>query len=481
MTGDAFLDGPVLTFALLVSHVILLSALLHALVFTLQLGLAGWDLLKTPRVRKSNVLWQRFSESAPPIAIVVPAFNEGLNIVHTVRSLMSLEYPNYEIIVVNDGSTDGSLETLAAEFRLSQINRPYEQALKHEPIKGIYGSKTNNRLIVVDKFNGGKSDAQNAGVNLSRAPLFCIIDGDSILEVDALLRLVQPFIEDPDRMIAAGGTVRIANNCVIDKGRVEVIRTPRKLVPLFQVVEYLRSFLMARLAWSRIDTLMLISGAFGLFRRDVVMEVGGYHAGSLGEDLDMVVKLHKRMIEQKRDYKISFLSDPVCWTEAPEDLNTLSKQRRRWQRGAMECFFRYKSMFLNPRYGRIGMIGMPHIFLIDIAGPILEVLGYLLIPTFWFLGVLDTEYFLAWVALVFVFGIFVSVCSLVLEELGLRRFQRKRDLVILTVAAVLENFGYRQLNNIWRLRGLVQYATGDTSWGEMTRVGLGSQAVEKPK
>lgn len=472
MNVDSSYHEAFIVFVEIISAIILFSALVHAAVFTGQLAMAGWDLLHRPKIRRSNLLWQRFSESAPPVSIIVPAYNESLGIVQTVRSLMALEYPSYEIIIVNDGSTDDTLAQLNREFGLKPASRPHELALNHEPIRAVYRATTVDKLLVVDKQNGGKGDAQNAGINLARSPLFCILDGDSILEVDALLRVVQPFIEDPEKVVAVGGTIRVANNCVIDGGRVETIKLPKKLLALFQVVEYLRSFLMARLAWSRIDTLMIISGAFGLFRRDVAIEVGGYQSGSLAEDLDIVIKIHRHMAEKKRQYRITFLADPVCWTEAPEDIASLARQRERWQRGAIECFLRHRHMLFNSKYRRIGLLGMSHILVVDMIGPVLEVLGYFLIPTFWLLGVLNTDFFLAWLAFIFVFGIFISVCSLLLEELGLRRFEKPSDILILTLAAIFENFGYRQINNFWRLKGLYQYVRGDRSWGKMRRTGF---------
>ena len=414
----------------------------------------------------------RYGDVAPPISLVVPAYNEQVNIVESVHSMLALEYPAYEVIVVNDGSKDETLKRLIDAFELVSFQRPFEETLKHEPIRGIYASPRSDRLFVVDKSNGGKADAQNAGINVSRAPIFCVIDGDSILEPDALLRAVQPFIEDPERTIAVGGTIRIANNSTIESGRVKTVRLPKKILPLFQVVEYLRAFLMARLAWSRVRTLMLVSGAFGVFRRREAVAVGGFTKGSMGEDLDFVIKLHRYMLDKKKEYRIEFIPEPVCWTEAPETVAVLARQRSRWQRGALEVFFRHRDMLFNPRYGRVGFLGFGHMLVVDILGPVMEVLGYILMPLFWLVGVLSTEHLLAYTALVFVYGVFVSVASLVLEELELKRFPRPRDLAILTLAAIAENFGYRQINNFWRVKGYWQYLRADNNWGEMTRTGF---------
>lgn len=455
-----------------VAWIVIAFGLIQTTVYLVQLAIAAYALARRPPVARSSLLWHRYGDVAPPISLIVPAYNEAMNVVESVHSLLALEYPAYEVIVVNDGSKDETLARLIHSFELVALQRPYEETLKHEPIRGIYGSPRSDRLIVVDKSNGGKADAQNAGINVCRAPIFCVIDGDSILEPDALLRAMQPFIEDPERTIAVGGTVRIANNSIIESGRVKAVRLPKKMLPLFQVVEYLRAFLMARLAWSRVNTLMLVSGAFGVFRRREAVAVGGFTKGSMGEDLDFVVKLHRFMLDSKKEYRIEFVPEPVCWTEAPETWAVLARQRSRWQRGSLEVFARHRKMLFNPRYGRVGFLGFGHILVVDILGPIMEVLGYFLIPLFWLMGVLSIEYLLAYTALVFVYGVFVSVASLVLEEIELKRFPRARDLAILTFAAVAENFGYRQINNFWRIKGYWQYLRADNNWGEMTRTGF---------
>ena len=451
---------------------IILVGLAQNALYLIQLLIAGRALSADPPVRRSAILWRRYADLAPPISLLSPAFNEEMTIVQSVRSLLSLQYPSYEVVVINDGSKDSTLQRLIEGFDLKPVSRAYDLAIDHEPIRGVYGSERIPRLVVVDKENGGKADALNAGINISRAPVLCSMDADSILEPDSLLRAVRPFVEDPGRVIAVGGTVRLANGCTISDGRVTKIGVSRNPLALLQTVEYLRAFLMARLAWSRIGALTIISGAFGLFRREPVLQVGGYTRGTVGEDMELVVKLHRYMRREKRDYRIAYIPEPVCWTEAPESLRVLGRQRARWHRGSLETFFRHLGMFLNPRYGRVGWIGFMHIFLVDVLGPVIEILGYLLIPILWLLGLLSVEYLLAFLAVSFTFGITISVCSLALEEIQLRRFPRARDLAVLTIAAVLENFGYRQLNNLWRMRGWWQYLKGSDSWGVMTRKGF---------
>ena len=456
----------------LIALFVIATGLLQNGIYLIQLGLAAAALIETPPAASGGLLWRRYSDAAPPIALLAPAYNEAMTIAESVRSLLSLHYPSFEVIVVNDGSRDETLQVLIDMFELRPIQRHYELAIDHAPIRGVYGARHQPRLIVVDKENGGKADALNAGINVSRAPIFCSMDADSLLEPDALLRAVRPFVEDPERTVAVGGTVRIANGCTISHGRVVEVRPPRNLLALLQTVEYLRAFLMARLAWSRINALTIISGAFGLFRSARVIEAGGYTHGTVGEDMELVVKLHRLMRDKGLPYRIAFVPEPVCWTEAPEDLRVLGRQRARWHRGALETFERHSDVLIKPRYGRLAVVGFGYILLVDVLGPIVELLGYLLIPMFWAAGVLSTEYLLAFLAVSFAFGVVISVGALALEESELRRFPRARDLVLLTAVAVLENFGYRQLNNLWRLRGVWQYLRRSQSWGTMTRKGF---------
>jgi cellulose synthase/poly-beta-1,6-N-acetylglucosamine synthase-like glycosyltransferase len=469
----AYLSHLTVTVAVAFSLLVIFSGLAQNLVHLAQLGLAAVALVRQPPEADSGSFWQRYSKAAPPIALLAPAYNEALTIVESVRSLLSMRYPDFEIIVINDGSTDETLEILVDTFSLELTQaRDYELFVEHAPILGLYASSLHPRLLVIDKENGGKADALNAGLNLATTPIVCSMDADSLLEPDALLRAVQPFLEDPQRVIAVGGTIRVANGCTIADGRIIKVGAPRNALALMQTVEYLRAFLMARLAWSQIGALTIISGAFGLFRRAAVLEVGGYAHGTVGEDMELVVRLHRHFREAGKPYKIAFVPEPVCWTEAPETLAVLARQRARRHRGALETFVRHRKMAFNPKYGAVGMIGFGWIVLADVIGPPTEVMGYVLIPLWWSMGALSLDYLLAFIAVTFAFGVALSVGALALEESELHRFPRARDLVVLTGAAILENLGYRQLNQLWRLRGTLQWLRGAQGWGEMTRRGF---------
>jgi cellulose synthase/poly-beta-1,6-N-acetylglucosamine synthase-like glycosyltransferase len=464
-----------------IALLVIVTGLLQTFFYIVQLAWAGFALGQRPPVGRASTLWRRYGDEAPAIAVLAPAYNEEVTIVQSVNSLLALHYPDFEVIVINDGSKDGTLRQLIEGFDLAPVKRYFELAVDHQPIRGLYASPRLPRLLVIDKENGGKSDALNAGINVARAPLFCSMDADSLLESDALLRAVRPFVEDPTRTVAVGGTIRIANGSRIEAGRVVKIALPRNLLALIQIVEYLRAFLMARLALGKMQVLTVISGAFGLFRRQTVVAAGGYRHGTVGEDMELVIRLHRRLREQKIDYRIDFVAEPVCWTEVPEDLTILGRQRARWQRGALETFWRHKSMLFNPRYGRVGFIGFGHILVVDLLGPLVEVLGYVLVPLLWSVGLLSIDYLLAFVAVTFTLGIFISVATLILEEIQLRRFPKASDLAILTAVSVIENFGYRQLANFWRLRGWWQFLRKQQGWGTMTRKGFqggaGGQAV----
>jgi len=460
-----------------IAWAIVAVGIIQNLVYASHIPMAWRELKEHTQYRDTQAAWDMLTSKAYlPISIIVPAYNEGVTIVESINSLLTLRYPDFELIVVNDGSKDDTMEQLKAHFGLVETTRARDElSIDHSPIKTVYASPIYPNIIVIDKINGGgKADAMNAGLACVRTPLFCVMDADSILEPTALINAVRPFVESPERVVAVGGTVGIANGCTIRNGEMKAFGLPRKFIPRVQVVEYTRAFLMARLAMSKSQTLTLISGAFGIFRRDIAVEVGGFDRTTLGEDMEMVLRLHHHLKAKGEDYEMRYVPEPVCWTEAPENLEFLSKQRIRWQRGALECLSRHRGMIFNPRYGRLGMISMPLMVIVDIIGPIVEALGYLLIPFFALTGILSIQFFFAYMALVFLFGVFLSTTSILLEQAELERFASPRDLLILTLTAILENFGYRQLCNWWRIKGLYRHFTGKKAvWEPMQRVGFG--------
>jgi cellulose synthase/poly-beta-1,6-N-acetylglucosamine synthase-like glycosyltransferase len=408
---------------------------------------------------------------APPISVIAPAYNEELTCVQSVRSLLTLEYPTFEVLVVNDGSRDATLHRLTEAFELVPAPHASTADLPTRPVREVFRSRRYPNLWVIDKENGGKADALNAGLNYARTPLFCAIDADSILEREALARVVRPFLED-DTTVAAGGTIRIANGCTVEAGTISRVELPRNLLAKLQVMEYLRAFLGGRVGWDAIGATLIISGAFGLFRRSVVVAAGGFDPTTVGEDMELVVRLHRHCVDHRIPYRIRFVADPVAWTECPESLRVLGRQRERWQRGLTESLLRHRSMLFNPRYGRIGLVAMPYYFLLEMVGPLIELLGYLAFGTAIAIGAASSSHVGAFLLLAFALGIALSLAALGLEELTFRRYPRGRHLVILMGLAVLEAFGFRQLSTYWRTRGLYAVLRKKRGWGEMTRHGF---------
>lgn len=404
-----------------------------------------------------------------PISVLVAAYNEEASIVASVKSLLRLDYPDYEIIVINDGSTDTTLATLIRNFDLQPFTETFRQPLSCQEIRQTYRSPTHRRLRVIDKSNGGKSDALNAGINASRCPLFCAVDADSVLQHDALSRVVQPFIEDA-RTIVTGGTIRIANGCRIEDGRVIEVGLPRKQLVRFQVVEYLRAFLFGRLGWAPLNAVLIVSGAFGLFRKSTVVTAGGYRTDTVGEDMELILRLHSTYRTQGTDYRIAYVPDPICWTEAPESLDVLKSQRTRWQRGLSESLMINRALLFHPRSGWAGWLAFPFFVVFELLGPAIEILGYLVMTIGFLTGAFSVEAFLAFLMAAIAFGVLLSVTALLLEEMSFRLYPQPGHILSLFIAAVLENFGYRQLVAMWRLQGLLRWLMGKKqSWGEMKR------------
>jgi cellulose synthase/poly-beta-1,6-N-acetylglucosamine synthase-like glycosyltransferase len=442
--------------------------------YYLVLTVAGfWRTLRVFReVRRPDQRRLLRSPLTPPISVLAPAFNEEANVVENVRSLLMLDYPLFEVILVNDGSRDRTLGRLVDAFELRRSARSFERVLPCKTIRGVYDSPIYPNLVVVDKENGGKADALNAGLNLSLYPLFCAIDADSILESDALLRLVRPFVDAPGVTIAAGGVVRVANGCDIHGGRVHEVRLPRRTLPLIQIVEYLRAFLFGRMGWSTGNTLLVISGAFGLFEKRAAVQAGGYATDSVGEDMELVVRMHRRRREKHQPYRIGFVPDPICWTEVPVTFRVLRRQRTRWQRGLIDTLIRHRAMIGRPKFGMVGIVALPGFLIFEMLSPIIELSGYLLLPVLWGLGLLSPSGASAFFVLAVMYTVLVSALAVLLEDVAFRRYASVRDLGRLLIGAVLENFGFRQLTVWWRVCAFWDYLRGDLSWGAMERRGV---------
>lgn len=420
---------------------------------------------------------QVYSGLEPPISLLVPAYNEEATIAASVRSMLQLSYSEMEIIVINDGSKDATLEVLKREFALAPFPEAYRIQLETKPVKGIFRSTRYPNLRVIDKENGGKADSLNAGINASRYPLFCGVDADSILQRDSLQKVVKPFLTDPS-MVATGGTIRIANGCEVSGGFLTRVGLPSNPWALFQVVEYLRAFLFGRLGWSTINGMLIISGAFGLFRKDIVIMAGGYRPKAIGEDMELVVRMHRLLRQKKQHYRIEFVSDPVCWTEAPEDLATLRNQRIRWQRGLSESLSANWGLMFSRRGGVPGWLAFPFMLLFEWLGPLIELGGYIFMAFAFAFGSISWQAFAVFLFVAIGLGILLSASGLLLEEMSFHIYPQARHLALLAFIVIAENFGYRQINSWWRLVGLYRWATqGEANWGTMTRKGSWQRKV----
>lgn len=427
-----------------------------------------------PDIQYDDMLTAKF---APPLSIIVPTYNEEVGAIYCIRSLLGINYAEYEVIVVNDGSTDSTIDSIIQEFDMYEIpDKIVWTGMKREikPIRKVYASRLHLNLIMVDKENGGKADALNTGIMVSKYPYFISIDGDTILDADAIIKVMKPIIEaKPDEeIIASGGSVGIANGNLIDRGYLDstVVKLARKPLVVMQVIEYMRAFLIGRISLSHFNILLIVSGAFSVYKKDWVVRAGGYETQTVGEDMELVVRLHRLMKENNSKAKIAYVPDPVCWTEAPENLSVLYRQRKRWHKGLFQSIFRHKKMLFNPKYGAIGMVALPYFFIVEFLGPAIELLGYIGIIFGLWLHIIDIRYAAAISILMVVYGSFISVGAVLLEEWGQRKYSKISDLFRLFFYALSESFWYRPLMTISRLQGMFELGQRKQGeWGKMTR------------
>ncbi len=416
------------------------------------------------------------SPLAPGITIIAPAFNEGLTIVENIRSLLSLRYVNFEVMVVNDGSTDDTLIKMIEAYDLEKTDVCTDPEIKSKPIRGIYKSRHRSfsKLTVIDKENGGKSDALNTGMQLSVNKYIGSIDVDCLLMPDALLHVVKSFYQrSRKRVIAVGGVIRIANNCRIEGGNLEEIRLPKNWLARFQVLEYTRSFLLGRMAWGQLDSLLIISGAFGFFDREIALAAGGYDTKTVGEDMEIVFRMRRFMHDRKEPYTIEYMPDPLCWTEVPESIRMLVNQRDRWSRGSLETLFKHKDMFFNSRYGRLGLLSYPYWFFYEWLAPIMEITGLISILLFYYLGILNMDFFLAISLMVYAFAVMFSMYAILWEVYTYNQYSRTKDILTLILFALIEPIAFHPIVTYSALRGnYKKLFRMEAGWGTLTRKGF---------
>jgi biofilm PGA synthesis N-glycosyltransferase PgaC len=414
------------------------------------------------------------SPLSPKISIISPAFNESKTIIDNIRTLLSLYYNNFEVILVNDGSTDNTFELITEAYDLVRVNYYFDYRIPCERIKGVYKSKnpSYNRLTVLDKNNGGKADSLNAGINICKSTLFVSIDADSVIEADSILKLVKPFLEEKDRkVIGTGGVIRIVNSCDVERGHIREIKIPSRILPRLQVLDYTRAFLLGRMAWSHLDGLMLISGAMGIFDRETVIKAGGYSIKTVGEDMELVLRMRRYMAEHDMKYEVTYIPDPLCWTEVPSDLRSLRKQRTRWTRGLVESLRTHRKMFFNRKYGRLGMLGYPYWFFFEWLAPLIAFGGF--VYTFFLILThsLNWPFYLLLFLFVYTFAVLLSTWAVLFEEITFHKYKRKRDVFKLLAIAFLEPFVY-PIHTYFAIRGNIEAIRGKRAWGTAERNGF---------
>jgi cellulose synthase/poly-beta-1,6-N-acetylglucosamine synthase-like glycosyltransferase len=396
------------------------------------------------------------SPLAPSITVLAPVRNEMESVIDRVAALLALHHRNLEVVVVDDGSSDCTLDVMREHFHLVGVHPIYRRSIVTAPVRALYRSAVYPNLVVVDKVHGGKADALNAGLNVAMGELVCAIDAGTLVENEALQRMVRPFLERDD-VLATGGTIRIANGCVVRNGRVADARVPRQPLAAFQVIEYLRTYLFGRLGWNRLGGNIVMSGAFGLFRREAVIDVGGYAHDTVVEDMELVLRLRRRGHETGGPHRVVFVPDPVAWTLAPTSTPALGRERERWHRGLADALWRHRAVLMHARYGALGLVVFPFVLVMELFAPVVELLGVLGLALGLSLGVLDGAFAGLFLIVAYALGAVLTVFTLVMDELSFARYTRLSDRARLVFWALIEPIGYRQLTVFWRLQGLERW------------------------
>lgn len=472
MTGINWLDSGIVIFNYFILFFVvsvMSSYMILALISTLSLK----SYLKRNRFVNYKALLSL--DSSPKVSLIAPAYNEGLTIIENVKSLLSINYNNFDVIVINDGSKDNSIPLLIEAFDLELSAKQYNAKISTKQVKSIYTSKKSSlsKLIVVDKENGGKADALNTGINISENPYVVCIDVDCIMDKDVLLKLMKPFMEQSNvRVIATGGVIRIANSCVIKSGKLVEVNAPDNYLARIQVLEYLRAFLLGRMAWSQMDGLLLISGAFGMFDKDIALKAGGYNTKTVGEDMELVVRMRRYMIDNKLKYAVQYIPDPLCWTEAPDSFKILRKQRSRWTRGTMETLWIHRSMLFNPKYKILGLLSFPYWLLFEYLAPLIEFSGLLITLLFVYFNILSWHFFIILFLFVYSFAVMFSMLAIYTEEVTYRKYSTVKDLRKLSLISLLEPLVFHPFTVYAAIRGNWEKIKGGHAWGDMTRKGF---------
>lgn len=444
---------------------------IYAVVFFISTIFSVLELNEDKRKEKYlNELSIKNEENYVPVSILVPAYNEEETVIDCIYSLLYLDYHEYEIIVIDDGSKDNTSKVVIDEFNLKKVARPVRRVVNCKKEEYIYEKtiKNNIKITLVKKENGGKSDALNMGINISKYPLFVSLDADSILQKDSLSNIVMPFMED-DTTIAVGGNIKVANQVVIEKGKVVNVLPPKKILVIFQTIEYYRIFLTTRVWFNSFNGNLIISGAFGLFKKSAVINIGGYDTNTIGEDMDLVVKLHSFYRKNSIQYKIKYAYKAICWSQVPETHKDLKGQRRRWHIGLMTSLYNHKYIFLNPKYGIVGIFSFLYFVLYELLSCLIDILGLVIIGISYFSGLLNKEFLFTFLIVYISYGVIISITSIILENYIFKHISSFGTLIKLILFAILESFGYRQLCSLYRIGGFIGYKNKKYDWSKISR------------
>jgi cellulose synthase/poly-beta-1,6-N-acetylglucosamine synthase-like glycosyltransferase len=433
---------------------------------------AGGAFVHKRRLDYQSVQDLRDSGAMPPLTVIIPAHNEENSIIETVQSVRQADYPDMRIVVVDDGSHDSTLERLVHEFRLNPTHLIYRAVLPTGRVRGLFVSDDFPSLLVISKEQGGKADALNAGINSCRTPYFCTLDADSLVEPDSLLRLMRPIVRSARNTIVSAGTIRIRNGCKILRARVEEPRMPSTWIERFQVVEYLRSFLFGRAGWNLVGGTMIVSGAMAVFHRQQTIDAGGFSRSTVGEDIELIVRLQRSARKRKEKVAIAFSFDPVCWTQCPTAYSMLVRQRRRWQLGLCQTLWFNLGMLFNPGYGLLGLCSFPFHLCVEGLGAAVEITGYLIVPFAFALHLALLKFYIPLVIFSLVYASLLSVAAILLEELTYRRYPRRRDLYLLLASAMIDNFGFRQRVLYYRVQGFMRFIAGIHHWESVSHTSV---------
>lgn len=421
------------------------------------------------------------SPLAPGISVIAPAYNEGLTIIYNIRSLLTLKYARYEIIVVNDGSTDDSMEQLIKEFSLVAVDFAYNAKIQTRPVKKIYKSTdpAYAKLMIIDKVNGkSKADAVNAGINAAAYDYFVCTDVDCILHENTIIELVKPVMKEKNkRVIATGATLRAANSNTFDQGVMVNVKAPRQVLARFQEVEYIRAFVLGKMGWTLLNCVPNVSGGLGLFDKEIAIRCGGYDHSSFGEDMELMTRMCRYAIDNKIDYAIRYIPKTLCWTEVPSTLRIFGRQRTRWARGLAQLMYAHIGMFMRPRYGRFGLVVFPYNFFFELLAPIIEGGGILFFVVMGILGFINWPTAIILLVFVYTYAIMITTLAILYDQITFRYYNSWKDILLLCMMPFFEFFIYHPLIVFFSLRGYYFFLTGKKSgWGVMQRRGFQTAA-----